>query len=74
MKLIVKKENHAFDFEGQKQMAQYSFCIEANGIKSPKDIQEIIRQCRLVENQLTGESNHFSVSDNGTVNSLSDNT
>lgn len=55
-------------------MAQYSFCIEANGIKSPKDIQEIIRQCRLVENQLTGESNHFSVSDNGTVNSLSDNT
>jgi hypothetical protein len=50
MKLIVKKE-----IEGEKNN-EYSFSIEANGIKTKGDIHEVIHQCRLVENQLTDES------------------
>lgn len=73
MKLIVKKENHPFKIKGPEQTDVYSFGIEANGIRTKEDIQEIIHQCRLVENQLTDESGHFNISDNGTVNSVSDN-
>ena len=73
MKLIVKKENHPFKIKGQGQTNEYSFSIEANGVKTKEDIQEIIHQCRLVENQLTDKLEHFNISDNGTVNSVSDN-
>lgn len=53
MKLVVKKENQSFTIEGQKTATEYSFGIEANGIRTQEDIHEIIHQCRLVENQLT---------------------
>ena len=73
MKLILKKENQPFVIEGQKQINEYLFSIKANGIKTKKDIQDIILQCRLVVSLLTDESGHFSISDNGTVNSVSNN-
>lgn len=71
MKLIVKKENQNFVIEGQEQTNEYSFGIEANGIKTKEDIQEIIHQCRLVENQLTDESGHFNVSDTHKIGNAS---
>jgi len=69
MRLITKKENQALIIEGQEKKHEYLFSIEAIGIKTKEDIEEVIHQCRLVENQLTDES----ISDNGTVNSVSDN-
>ncbi|MBD9110296.1 hypothetical protein [Bacteroides nordii] len=74
MRLIIKKENQSLIIEGQEKKHEYLFSVEVNGIKTKEDIEEIIHQCRLVENQLADESTIFSISDNGTVNSVSDNT
>jgi hypothetical protein len=64
MKLAITKENQQFVFE-DKQENDYSFGIEASGIKTIGDIQEIIHQCKLVESQLTDELNSFVVSSEG---------
>ena len=53
MRLITKKENQALIIEGQEKKHEYLFSIEAIGIKTKEDIEEVIHQCRLVENQLT---------------------
>lgn len=55
MRLVIKKENHSFGIEGQGVSNEYSFSIEADGIKTKEDIKEIIHQCQLVESRLAEE-------------------
>ena len=47
MRLITKKENQALIIEGQEKKHEYLFSIEAIGIKTKEDIEEVIHQCRL---------------------------
>ncbi len=36
-----------------KETEQKTFSIEASGIKTVEDVKEVIRQCQLVEGQIT---------------------
>lgn len=52
MRITINKENELLMIDGKKRDIKYSFSIEASGITTKEDVQEIIHQCRLVESHL----------------------
>lgn len=62
MKISVTKElgTKAVSELGKESVAT-SFAIEATGITTKEDLQEVIRQVQLVESQITGGSGLFEI-------------